>query len=81
MCATTNRYDVHVLFEGRVIEFVAHVLLDNDANKSFMSIEYARQQRLTWSTKEAEIRLGDNKADVVLSVCPVIVCIVSNTTH
>ena len=81
MCATMDRCDVHMLFKGRVIGFVAHVLLDNDARESFMSIEYARQQSLTRLTKEAEIRLGGNKAGVVLSVCPVIVTTVNSTTR
>ena len=70
MCATMDRCDVQMLFKGRVIGFVAHVLLDSDASES-----------LTWSTKEAEIRLSDNKDGVVLSVCPVIVCTVIGTTR
>ena len=70
-----------MLFKGQVDGYAVRVLLDSAVSTSFMSIEYARQLRLTWSTKEAAICLGDNKAGVALRVCRVTVYMDSLNTR
>ena len=59
-CAIIERCGVTMSFRGQVNGYAARVLLDSGASESFMSIEYARQLRLTWLAEEAVIRLGDN---------------------
>ena len=70
-----------MLFKGQVYGYTVRVMLDNAVNKSFMSIKYARQLRLTWSTKEAETHLNENQAGLALTVCPVIVCTLGCITN
>ena len=68
-------------FRGQVNGYAARVLLDCGASECFMSMEYAKQWRLTWSAEEAVIRLGDNKVGVALGVCRVSIRIGSCTTR
>ena len=68
-------------FRGQVNGQTARVLLDSGASESFMSIDYARQLRLTWSSEEVVICLGDNQVGVALGVCRVTVRIGSCTTR
>ena len=76
-CVTTERCGLSMLFK---VNRLCCACVSNTVSKSFMSIEYARQLRLTYSTREAVIHRGDTKDGVALSVCPVIFRTVSGTT-
>ena len=68
-------------FRGQVNGQTARVLLDSGASESFMSIDYARQLRLTWSTEEAVIGLGDILVGVAQGICQETIRIGSYTTR